>query len=334
MRLENNAVNSSSLYSDNLKNSSVSNTEKKLDPQPNNLQEDAFKASSKDSEASTSFSSKIKGLATKAGAAILGMSCWTATPKISEERKQEIMSVVQPGDIILANNDNYPSWEIFEHIVGGGDYTHSAIYEGDGNFIEASASARTNGGVGRTKLSDYIKGRMNFQIIRPPYESKEDIAAALNYADSQIGKKYDMAFKYDDNEIYCSELVAKALKSMPNEIHTPTFQFAGREAVLPDDFRKLEGAQVVYDDKSTFLKSMLNLSPALLGGAALAVGAGLALGPVGAVIGLVAGTLTTSIVGGKIQVANIEENQKPPVNDNNDIISLNHGHSGASPAVS
>jgi len=254
-------------------------------------------------EGKKTFSDKVKGFFID----VLDSPMLTTYPKITEEKKSEILNSLQPGDIILTTNASYPTWLTMEKIAGGSNYSHAGIYEGDGQMIEANTDVKGGGDwVVRTDLNEYLKGRMAIQVIRPPYESKEDLNAALDYAREQIGKPYDNSFRFDDEYIYCSELVYKALKAMPNQIYTPTHKIFKKEFVLPGDFQKIDGAEVVYDSKFNFAKGQLSMLPAAAGGVALAVGGGLLLGPVGAVVGFIGGTVATTLIGGKIQENKLE----------------------------
>ena len=242
--------------------------------------------------------SKLKKLALAPLVLFCDMPSLSNYETISEERKKKIMDTIKPGDIILETDNNYPGWQLMEKVAGKSEHTHAAIYEGNGVFIEAT----TGPGVTKTELKNYLKGRMVIQLIRPPYKSEADIKAALDYANKQIGKSYDDFFNYkDDSEMFCSELVAKSLRAMPDTIETPISTLLGHEFVLPDDFQKIEGAEVVYDDKTTFLKNQLSHAPTLIGGAVTAAAAAFALGPIGVAGAFIGGTLLTSIIGGCIQ---------------------------------
>ena len=232
---------------------------------------------------------------------MLSKPLYSNYPEITEDKKQKILDSLQPGDIILETNANYPFWLFMEKLAGDSDYSHAAIYEGNDIMIE-STSDDNNIGVIRTDLKEYLHGRMAIKIIRPDYKSEEDIKATLDSARSKIGTPYDASFDYaGDETLFCSELVAKSLKAMPSQMKLNTQNIMGREMILPGDFQKLENSKIVYDDNYSALVGLKTLSPALIGGVAMAVGAGALLGPVGAVVGLIGGTLATSFIGGKIQ---------------------------------
>lgn len=226
-------------------------------------------------------------------------------PEVTEEKKQKILDSLQPGDIILETNANYPLWLFMEKVAGNSDYSHAAIYEGNDHMIEADSDA----GVVRTDLKNYLKGRMAIKVIRPDYKSEEDIKATLDYARNQIGKPYDSSFDYsEDDKLYCSELVAKSLKAAPSNmtIVTQNIKILGGEAILPGDMQKLKNSTVVYDDKYSVPQGLKYMSPAVAGGVAFGMSGALLLGPVGAALGTVGGILATSFIGGKIQVGKIE----------------------------
>ncbi len=231
----------------------------------------------------------------------MGRRIPTTVREISDEQRDHVIGLVQPGDILLSTSCDYPGLARMEFWTVRSDYTHAAIYEGNGKFLEAT----TPGGVKRSDLREYAHGRQKLAVIRPPYKTAQDREAALEYCRTQLGKEYDSAFNAfkagSDNEFYCSELVYKALKSMPNPIEAPTHTCFGKEAIAPDAFFSLDGAQTVFDGNSGYWKNKLGhwpLALAAVGGAA----AGHAMGGVGgAAAGFGVGLLGSILVGNKIQ---------------------------------
>lgn len=245
---------------------------------------------------------KLKQFALSKAMKILDHPVLTTVKPFNTKDRDFILENIRPGDIILETDATTPSWGIMEEFAGGGEYTHAAIYEGDGKFLEATTEAPTGKGVVRSDLKEYLSGRLRLEVIRPNYQSKEDIDAALNYARSQIGKPYDSEFDYSsDEKQYCSELVSKALASMPHKIEVPSVTVKGKKAVLPVSFRYLPDSEKIYSDNNSFAKTLLHSSPGLAGGVAMAVAGGVLLGPVAAVGGLLLGTVATSWIGGDIQ---------------------------------
>lgn len=222
----------------------------------------------------------------------------TTTPEISEDRRQQVLSSIRPGDVILETDDAYPGWQIMEFLTMRSSFTHAAIYEGDGKFLEAT----TPGGVQRTDLDGYLHGRMHVAVIRPPYRAPGDVDATLEYARAQLGKPYDNDFNTaDDREMYCAEYVYKALKASPNPIEAPIRHVMAKTVVSPDAFRKIPGSTVVYADRCSFLSNRLSHWPVYsMSLAAAATGASMA-GPVGGAVGFVAGSLASILVGNRLQ---------------------------------
>lgn len=233
---------------------------------------------------------------------VLDVRVPTVTKLFPAEEKDKVLKLIQPGDIILESNDAYPGWQFLEKLVFGSAYTHAAIFEGDGKFIEATTGDPSGKGVVRNDLGEYLQGRISLEIIRPPYKTPEDREAALNYARANLGKDYDSSFNQNDDEkLYCAELVQRALESMPNPIKVPITNFFGKKAVGPNAFQKIEGGEVVYSTGSGFFKSRLSHYPLYLSGAVAAAVGGAALGPLGAVGGFIAGAVGSILVGNKIQ---------------------------------
>ena len=62
--------------------------------------------------------------------------------KVKEERKEEIIKLLQPGDILLRT---------YHHFVGSlfisGYWTHAALYEGDNNIIHMLGKGITREGI-------------------------------------------------------------------------------------------------------------------------------------------------------------------------------------------
>ncbi len=236
---------------------------------------------------------------------ILDIRVPTTTPKSTPERRDEILKLIQPGDIILETNNAYPGWQRFEKVTLNSNYTHAAMYEGDGKFIEATTGDPSGKGVVRNDLKEYLEGHVLVEIIRPPYKTPEDLKAALDYCRNQLGKPYDSEFSLkDDDQIYCAELVYGALNACPSKIETPLKKLFSKEAVAPDSFEKLKGGQIVYSDNSNFWKNMASHYPVALGAFGTATAGGMLLGPLGAAGGFVGGLLLSICVGNKIQTGN------------------------------
>ncbi|OQA14164.1 MAG: hypothetical protein BWY64_03349 [bacterium ADurb.Bin363] len=111
--------------------------------------------------------------------------------------------------------------------------------------------------------------------------------------------------------MYCAELVKKALDKCPSGIATPMAdtlftKLTGKKAVGPDDFGRIEGAEVVYPDdpseEASFLKSTLSHWPVALGAVAGAVAGSATIGgPIGTIGGLFGGLALSICAGNKIQ---------------------------------
>lgn len=228
----------------------------------------------------------------------MGRRIPTMVPEISSERAQEIQQKLRPGDVILTCDCAYPGWARMEFWTVRSHYTHAAYYGGDGKIYEA-----VGGGVLEAKLEDYFKGRLKVAVVRPSYPSEDDVKAAVDYCKSHLGKKYDSVFDTgDDKEFYCSELVFKALKSMPHPIEAPSTTLRGKPFVAPDAFLSIPGSSLVHDDKSDYWKNKLGHWPLAAFAAGGGAVGGMLGGSGGAAIGFGVGLLGSILGLNKIQV--------------------------------
>ena len=115
------------------------------------------------------------------------------------EAKQKIM---KPGDIMLTRYRN-PGKGVMENtldnlsdFVQNSKYRHSALYVGDGKYVEYqgydSPKHKLKRGVQKYDLKDMVKEK-DFIIVRPKVDDEQKINA-INYALGEIGKK-----KYSKN---------------------------------------------------------------------------------------------------------------------------------------
>jgi len=226
---------------------------------------------------------------------LMSLKLPTTTPIFSEKEREKVLSLIQPGDIIIDTDDLYPTWQFIEKLAFGSNYTHASFYEGNGNIIEATPeSVLGKEGVVRTPLREYLTGRMHIKVIRPRYKTPEDRQAAINYVRSQLNKHYDSDLETkDDKALYCTELIYNALKSMPNPIYAKVTKVPlyGKDVVGPNAFEDLPEAQVVYDNGGSYWQSIWNRYPAYIAAAAASITAGLTMGATAAVGALFAGGL-------------------------------------------
>ena len=117
--------------------------------------------------------------------------------------------VALPGDIILQTEYSAQSWAVRE--VTGSIVTHVGVlvdFDGDGTLEVLEAA----GPVGVVSLEDFgYRGPTQLRRLRNRdihAKNIEDnlVDAGIKYLD----RPYDAKFKWDDENIYCSELVWKA----------------------------------------------------------------------------------------------------------------------------
>lgn len=115
----------------------------------------------------------------------------------------------QNGDVVLQTSRSSRS-ELIQK-ASRSPYSHTGVVEvaPDGVFVIEAI-----GRVSRTPLAAWAKrgvdGRVT--VLRMNELTAAEGRRVVAEAKKQLGKKYDARFRWDDERLYCSELVAKAFK--------------------------------------------------------------------------------------------------------------------------
>ncbi len=217
----------------------------------------------------------------------------------SQERREAILAALEPGDVILETNLSYPGWKQMLHFGLGSNYTHAAMYEGDGKLLESSPHV----GVQRSDLEKYFNEPVKLAIIKMPYASEADRQAALDNFRAIRGKAYNRTPNFLTEEhpkaFGCAEAVTYCLENLPNPIAVPRVSVAGKETVSPAAFKDIPGAVVKYDDEPDYYDDLQHSWPC--GGIGIGIGLAtdmaatqlLGLSPLAsAAVGIVGGALS------------------------------------------
>jgi len=181
-----------------------------------------------------------------------------------------------------------------QRLLYGADYAHCGMYMGNGDVIDSD----TDKGVKRHPLKDLLECH-RLQVLRPAYHTGADRQAALDYCESQKGKPFDLKLDMEnDDALYCAELVANALGSMPNPIMLAARPVLGHRVIFPDSLRHAEGMKTVSSLGGGFFGALAGYWPLVASSAGCALAGALA-GPPGALAGGLAG-LAGSIVTGDL----------------------------------
>jgi len=133
---------------------------------------------------------------------IMDMPRPTHNKMLSPEQITEIKQTLQPGDVLLETNDNYPGWQVNAKLVLKSDWVHAAIYVGNNTIIDSTTERH---GVNKISVEDFGKCH-HLAVIRPNYKTDADKQAALDYAEKSIGIPYDFDWRLDNNTLYCTRI--------------------------------------------------------------------------------------------------------------------------------
>jgi len=115
---------------------------------------------------------------------------------------------LKTGDIVLQASQSGMAESIRK--ATRSPYSHVGVVEvgKDGVFVVEAISP-----VSRTPFAKWKRrGKGGHLTVLRPRVTEEQAAAAVTAARSQLGKPYDVRYGWDDERIYCSELVVKAFQ--------------------------------------------------------------------------------------------------------------------------
>jgi hypothetical protein len=171
---------------------------------------------------------------------------------LRQDEQATIKSLLKPGDIFLEANNAYPLSQVITKILDGSNWIHSAIYVGDNKVIDAGRKPC----VARTKLDRFLQ-TTDLAIYRPQYHSPEDILAVLSFAKSSIGVPFNLNFDdTDTHTFYCTQLVSRALLSMPHPIQLRTKTIFWKTAVPTSSVATASEIDCIWSSQPNFWRNI------------------------------------------------------------------------------
>lgn len=188
--------------------------------------------------------------------------------RLTSRQKGEIETLLQPGDILLKDNCGYPFSQLGARLLGS-RWIHSAVFIGDGKVIDCGSVPY----VAEAPL-EYFLDASDVAIYRPRFKTAGDCESALRYLRDQIDKPFNKTFNLaNKNSFYCTQLIYRMLKQMPNPIDLPVSSVGGRKAILARDIEDCTELQRVYLFRAAPWRIFIAHTPSFV---ALSLGASLA----------------------------------------------------------
>ena len=172
--------------------------------------------------------------------------------RVTGEEIERVMGLAKEGDYLIRGYYDY----LDSHLIPG-FFTHAGYYCGNNKVIHAVSE-----GIGPIHLIDFCKCDY-LAIRRDPEANAEDAARATQRAVALVGGDYDVDFKENNRDQYCTELVQTIWL---NRIGLRRLQFrflwAKRSVFLPDQLYTSPRLTTVFESSevSSGLKSIYKLS--------------------------------------------------------------------------
>lgn len=183
---------------------------------------------------------------------------YTSHPKLSAEIAAEGMKHIQPGDVLITNDDGNFQLEILQRLLGcSADWTHNYLVDNDLTVMDILLDKNEPT---RWPLQYAFTDNSHLKVLRPAYASEESRNKTIEIARAKFGTmKYDYKFdlKSDDAQ-YCQEYTYKAIKEGAPEIRlAPRFRLF-RDFMSSDEFEASPDMKEIWSTGSNFWLNWLS----------------------------------------------------------------------------
>lgn len=181
---------------------------------------------------------------------------YTSHEVMAQPTLDEVRSRLQPGDVLVTNNEKFLDFEIPLFLMAAhGDWTHTALYAGDGKVLESLGSR----GVIERTLDELITTNHHAMIMRPAYGTPDGPAKAIAKARGFLGLPYDSGFSLKtDDKVYCIEHTYKSVKAGDPDIRLTPTKVLGIPVVTPKTFVSSPDMKEMYSTGSHFFLNYLS----------------------------------------------------------------------------
>lgn len=179
--------------------------------------------------------------------------------QLSEEQKSEIKHLLQPGDILLKDDNSHPMGQLMNRLAGS-RWSHTVFYQGGDYVIDVG----TKPYVAKISLDEFLACN-DLGVFRPQYREQQDLDSAVEFVDKALGRPLNRTFDLkNEDSFYCAQLVYCALKQMPHPIEIPTVNSYGRPYVTSGCIENCQAMQPVWLLRTNLLQRMVGHAPTLL----------------------------------------------------------------------
>lgn len=150
--------------------------------------------------------------------------------RITGKEYYEMRDKIKPGAILLTSTCGELS-----NLINPSEFKHGAIYIG-GDTVKYVLEA-TGKGITMTDLVTFMLQKDKICVMEPELE-QEAKDVIVSEATKYIGRPYDFAFKFDNEEYYCFEFIAMLFEKYSRYDVLDKYIVLGYEAYTSETFSK------------------------------------------------------------------------------------------------
>lgn len=156
---------------------------------------------------------------------------------VTGRKTLRLLETLRPGDVLLRGYVHY-----LDGMFIPGDYSHGAIYVGDGKIIHAVAK-----GVSYVDAVEFLRCD-RIAVMRPVGGQDNAVAYAKKCVEDKV--PYDFGYRRGASSLYCFELVGEAYKGLDLPLKTVKMLFGllkRKNVYLADSFFESKDFERVFE---------------------------------------------------------------------------------------
>jgi len=181
--------------------------------------------------------------------------------KINGRQYKSGYRALKPGHIILTIDKK----KLTTFLVPG-EWTHAALCVGKGDDSEYEVAEMTHKDYTKSMFFDICKESDRVMVLECVDFTETYINNMISQCKTYERARYDVAFDFGVEALYCSELIYQSDFSRILDVDLSDLAGLGRQYISPDGLRKANNVRVVWDSDLAFSQNSVIKNPQYIGG--------------------------------------------------------------------